>query len=59
MGCVFGCRHKRRFEPLPLSVRYALERNISVLGTDNQPIGVVFGWLFASAGCFVDFWYMW
>lgn len=26
-GCVFGCRHKRRFVPLPLSVRYALGCN--------------------------------
>lgn len=36
-----GCRHKRQFELLPLSVRYALGCNISVLGIGNQPVG---GW---------------
>lgn len=36
-----GCRHKWQFELLPLSVRYALGCNISVLGIGNQPVG---GW---------------
>lgn len=36
-------------EPFALSARYALECNISVLGTDNQPVGVVFGLRLASA----------
>lgn len=38
-----------------LSVRYAFGCNFLILGVDNQPVGVVFGWLVASAGCFAVF----
>ena len=56
---LFVYRHKRRFEPLPLSVRYAFECNFLILGVGNQPVWIVFGWWVASAGCFAVFWYMW
>lgn len=61
MGVFFLYSGKRRFEPLPLSVRYALECNISVLGTDNQPVGVVFCFglraLAAIDVVYVTFWW--
>lgn len=43
VGVFLGYWHKRRFVPFALSVRYALECNISVFITQNQPLGVVFG----------------
>ena len=55
----FGYRHKRRFVPFALSVRYALGCNFLFLGVDNQPVGVVFVLSFASVGCFAVFRHMW
>lgn len=43
VGVFLGCWYKRRFELLPLSVRYAFGCNFLIWGVGNQPLKVVCG----------------